>query len=69
LVVFELRILFGSNEEQDDSSRQGESAKSWWNRHALVFFGGGVDRADIEDFLLVSVTEALIGEPECAQNY
>jgi hypothetical protein len=64
---FELRILFCSNREQDNSSRQRETAEYWWNRNTIVFFRGGVDRADIKYFFLVGVIESLIGEGQRAE--
>jgi hypothetical protein len=69
LVVFELGTLFRSDDEQDDSPHQREPTEYRWNGYSVVFFCGGVDRADIEYFFLMSVIEALVSEAERAQNY
>jgi len=69
LVDFELRTLFRSDDKQDDSPHQREPAEYRWNRYSVVFFRGGMDRADIKYFFLMSVIEALVGEAERAQNY
>jgi hypothetical protein len=66
---FGLRILFRSNNEQDDSSHQREPAQYRRNRHSVVLFRGGMDRSDIKDFFLMGVIEALVGEAERTQNY
>jgi len=66
LVFFELRILFRSNHKQDNASYQREPTECRWNRNAVVFFGGGVDWADIKYFLLMSVIKALICEAQGA---
>jgi len=66
---FELRGLFRSNDEQNDSSHEREPAKYRRNGNSVMFLRGGVDRADIEYFFLMGIVEALIGEAKRAQNY
>jgi hypothetical protein len=65
---FELRLLLDSRDEHNDASCQREPSEYRWNRNVVVFFRGCVDRSEIENLLLVSVGESLIGEREAAQN-
>ena len=64
----ELRILFRSNHKQDNAAYQRKPTQCWWNGNAVVFFGGGMDRADIEYFFLMSVIKTLIREAQGAQH-
>jgi hypothetical protein len=63
-----LGILFCADEEQYDSANQCEPAERWRNGDSVVFFGGGMDRADIKDFLLTGVIESLVGKRQSAQH-
>ena len=67
-MFFELRILFRSNYKQDDASYQRYSAERRRNGNAVMFFGGGVDRADIQYFFLMSIIKAVIRKAQRAQH-
>jgi hypothetical protein len=66
--LFELRTFPASNDEQDDSSDQRQSAEYGWNRNSLMIFPGGVDRPEVKNLFLMSISESLIGEGQPAQN-
>jgi hypothetical protein len=68
-VFVELRIFFRSDQEQHDSAGQCEAAKCWRNGNPVVFFGGGVDWADVQYFFLVGVIESLVSEAQCTKNH
>jgi hypothetical protein len=68
LRFFELRILFRSNYKQDDSSYQRYSAERRRNGNAVMFFGSGMDRTDVQYFFLMSIIKALIPKAQRAQH-
>jgi len=63
-----LGTFFGADDEQDNSTDKRQTAEDGGNGNMFVFFGGGVDGPDIQDFFLMGVGESLIGERQGAEN-
>jgi len=66
--AFELRILFRTNDEQDDSSGQRQPSEYRRDGNVFLIFPGGVNRPNVQNLFLTGVIESLIGEGQPAQN-
>ena len=66
--IFELGLFLDSCDEHDHASYQCKATEYWGNRNMVMFFGRGVNRSDIKNFFLMSISKSLIGERKAAQN-
>jgi len=60
--------FFASNDQESNSTDQCQSAKYGGNGNPLMILTRGVDGTEIKNLLLMSVSEALIGQRQPTQN-
>lgn len=65
---FELRILLGSNDEQDDSSDQRQPAEYWRNGKSVLGLCRDMHWSYIHYLSVMGVIKSLISEGQPAQN-
>jgi len=64
-----LGVLAGAGDDQDDSPDQCKSTEDWRDRYMFMLSCGGVDRADVQHFFLMSVAKPLIDQRQGAEHY
>jgi len=57
---FVLGTLLAADNDQNNSSDQGQPAEYGRNRNMFLIFPGGVDRPDVQNFFLMRIIESLI---------
>jgi hypothetical protein len=54
--------------QNDYSSDERQGSQDRWYRNRIVFFFGGVDGANVQDFFMRGVGDALIGERQYSND-
>lgn len=63
---FKLRIFLSSDDDESNSSNQGQAAEHGWNGNPLVILTRGVNGTEIKNLFLMGIRKSLIGERQPA---